>query len=259
MKPEIIVMNFTHVYEQERFLNNRRFRWIDCTDLNGTDCYCDTEAASAISRRIEPYSPHGLHFIDSGNYHYVSKLWTDKINEPFSMVLFDHHPDMQPSLFEEMLSCGSWVKNMLDTNPCLRKVLIVGAADKLIRSVPDEYKSRVKFYGESVMEHEEAWRSFSHEHVDEPVYISVDKDVLNKESAVTNWDQGSMSLNSLESLLTIILRNENVIGIDVCGECTPSLDLFDEQRSLNIDGKANKELLSLYCRIESAAASPAAH
>lgn len=45
MKPEIVVMNFTHVYEQERFLSNSHFRWIDCTDLNGTDCYCDAEAA----------------------------------------------------------------------------------------------------------------------------------------------------------------------------------------------------------------------
>ena len=131
---------------------------------------------------------------------------------------------------------------MLDTNKFLRKVLIVGAADRLIRAVPDEYRDRVKFYGESSLEHAEAWRKFSAEHVDEPVYISVDKDVLNTASAVTNWDQGSLSLASLESLLSIILRNENVIGIDVCGECTPSLDLFDEQRSISIDGKANHEL-----------------
>lgn len=252
MKPEIVVMNFTHVYEQERFLSNSHFRWIDCTDLNGTDCYCDAEAADALRRRMKPYSPHGLHFIDSGNYHYVSKFWTDKISEPFSMVVFDHHPDMQPSLFDEMLSCGSWVKTMLDTNKFLRKVLIVGAADRLIRAVPDEYRDRVKFYGESSLEHAEAWRKFSAEHVDEPVYISVDKDVLNTDSAVTNWDQGSLSLASLESLLSIILRNENVIGIDVCGECTPSLDLFDEQRSISIDGEANHELLSLYCRLASA-------
>lgn len=138
---------------------------------------------------------------------------------------------------------------MLDTNKFLRKVLIVGAADRLIRAVPEEYRDRVKFYGESSLEHAEAWRKFSAEHVDEPVYISVDKDVLNTDSAVTNWDQGSLSLASLESLLSIILRNENVIGIDVCGECTPSLDLFDEQRSISIDGKANHELLSLYCRL----------
>ncbi len=27
----------------------------------------------------------------------MSKLRTDKITSPFSLVVFDHHPDMQPS------------------------------------------------------------------------------------------------------------------------------------------------------------------
>lgn len=164
---------------------------------------------------------------------------------------------MQPSLFDEMLSCGSLVKTMLDTNASLRKVLIVGASDRLIRAVPDKYRDRVKFYSESSLEHTETWRRFYDEHVDEPVYISVDKDVLNTDSAVTNWDHGSMSLASLESLLSIIIRSENIIGIDVCGECTHSLNLLAAQRSLTVDGYANRELLSLYCRYESACAGPA--
>lgn len=33
MKPEIVVMNFTHVYEQERFLSNSHFRWITVPTL----------------------------------------------------------------------------------------------------------------------------------------------------------------------------------------------------------------------------------
>lgn len=80
-------MNFTHVYEQERFIRNQRFQWLDCTDLNGTDCYCDEEAALKLKQRMEPFAPDGIHFIDSGNYHYVSKFWTDKIREPFSLVV----------------------------------------------------------------------------------------------------------------------------------------------------------------------------
>ena len=110
-------MNFTHVYEQERFINDIHFQWIDCTDLNGTNCYCDAEAAKVIRQRMAPYLPEGIHFIDSGNYHYISKFWTDKIKTPFSLVVFDHHPDMQPSLFDNLMSCGCWVKKVLDTNP----------------------------------------------------------------------------------------------------------------------------------------------
>lgn len=246
MKPNILLMNFTHVYEQERFLKNHRFKWLDCTDLNGTDCYCDEEAAARLKSRMAGYEPDGIHFIDSGNYHYVSKFWTDKIRQPFSLVVFDHHPDMQPSLFDEMISCGSWVKTVLDTNPFLRKVLVVGAAENLIHAVPAEYLPRVKFYSDVTLSHEEGWKKFASEHVKEPVYISVDKDVLNTDAAVTNWDQGVFSLNELEHLLAVIFRSEKVIGVDVCGECSMSLDYFEEQRELIKDGKANSELLALF-------------
>lgn len=246
MKSSIVIMNFTHVYEQEHFIGNQRFSWVDCTDLQGTDCYLDSDTQSELVKRIKPFSAHGIHFIDSGNYHYLSKLWTDKLTEPFSLIVFDHHPDMQPSLFEGLMSCGCWVKSVIDTNPWLRKVVIIGAADKLIQQVPEDYRERVHFYSESQLSHDDAWRKFSIEHLQEPVYISVDKDVLNTQAAVTNWDQGSMSLPELEKIFAVILRAENVIGVDVCGECSPSLEVFEEERGNEVNSEANQELLSLY-------------
>ena len=241
-----LIMDFTGVYRDEPFFMQHDFRWLDCRDLRGTSCYCDEEAVKQLRERMAAYSPCGIHLIDSGNYHYVSKLWTDRLERPFSLVLFDHHPDMQPSLFEEMLSCGSWVKAVIDTNPFLQKVLIVGADERLIHAIPVSYSSRVKCYSEASFSHEEAWRNFSREHVNEPVYISVDKDVLNKKAAVTNWDQGKFSLAELEELLAIIFRQEKVIGVDICGETTYSLDLFEEQHDLQIDSEANRELLNWF-------------
>ena len=201
-------------------------------------------------RRKKPLSvsriPEGIHFIDSGNYHYISKFWTDKIKTPFSLVVFDHHPDMQPSLFDNLMSCGCWVKKVLDTNPYLQKVCIVGAAEKLIKALHPNYGEKLKFYSETELSHEEGWNRFSHEHLNEPVYISVDKDVLDIKSAVTNWDQGSLSLTELEKLLSIILKKEEIIGVDICGECSSSLDVFQKNRELSINSKANKELLNLF-------------
>lgn len=57
MKPNIILMNFTRVYEEEHFVNNRRFRWIDCTDLNGVDCYCDADARRCLEAKMAPFRP----------------------------------------------------------------------------------------------------------------------------------------------------------------------------------------------------------
>lgn len=80
----VVVMNFTGVYDYESFLRNPKIKWLDCRHLNGTECYCDEEGASALKRLIDGYSPQGIHFIDSGDYHYVTKFWTDKLDVPFA-------------------------------------------------------------------------------------------------------------------------------------------------------------------------------
>ena len=248
MKRSLVILNFTHAYETQPFLRRYPASWVDCTGLQGTDCYCSPESYGKLQELLAPFSPEGLHLIDSGDYHYVTKLWTDKIDQPFSLVLFDHHPDMQPTLFEDMLSCGSWVKDVLETNPFLHKVFIVGAAEPLVEAMTTGYGDKVKCYSEADLSHEEGWNRFSEEHVDCPVYISVDKDVLNGASAATNWDQGSLTLDELESLLGIILKKEAVVGVDICGECSRSLNFFEEKRELAINGKANSELLALFLK-----------
>ena len=91
---------------------------------------------------IADYPAEGVHFIDSGNYHYLTKFWTDKLETPFSLIVFDHHPDMQPPLFDNILSCGSWVKDILDHNNNCKKVIIVGASDKLIQLCRKDMKDK---------------------------------------------------------------------------------------------------------------------
>lgn len=241
---DVVVLDFSHVYEQESFCQGRDFRWIDCTHLTGTDCYCDADGEKALRRLIAPYPPHGIHFIDNGDYHYLTKFWTDKIQEPWSLVLFDKHTDMQADLFG-MLSCGDWVKAVMDTNPYLRSVVIVGASDKLIAQVPKEYADRVHFYGEQELKQQVVWKEFCETRINEPVYISIDKDVLDKASAATNWDQGTLTLDQLKTLLLAILRHDRIIGIDICGECPMMMNLFEEEAELELDSHANGELLSL--------------
>jgi len=220
----IILLNFTHAYEGMDFLRAMPCQWVDCTHLRGTQCYCDSEGERRLRALLAPYPPEGIHLIDSGDYHYVTKLWTDKIDHPFSLIVFDHHPDMQPPLFEGLLSCGCWVRTVLDTNPHVQKVCIVGATEKLKQETAG-YDGRLVYFSEQTLRLREAWHVFSRLWLNEPVYISIDKDVLTPRQATTNWDQGSLSLGQLESFLRVILRHERVIGIDICGElplCQPS-------------------------------------
>ena len=145
----IIIMNFTGVYDYEAFARNNKFIWLDCRHLYGTEGYCDRDGTLALKRMIADYPAEGVHFIDSGNYHYLTKFWTDKLETPFSLIVFDHHPDMQPPLFDNILSCGSWVKDILDHNNNCKKVIIVGSSDKLIQAVPKGYERQVRFYSET--------------------------------------------------------------------------------------------------------------
>lgn len=215
---KITVMNFSGIYYREKYFRKRNCTFVECTDLKGTNCYCDNETLKTITERIADFSVSNIHFIDSGNFHYMSKLWMDKISFPFDLVLLDHHTDIQSSLIEGMLSCGNWVKIALDTNSFLHNVIMIGVDDSLIPSIDPKYADRLFFYSEQTLNHEEAWNSFSSLNIKYPIYISIDKDVLSTKDTITSWDQGSMTLPQLESILQYIFKNEKVIGIDICGE-----------------------------------------
>lgn len=244
MDKSVIIMNFSGVYNEEPFARNPRFTHLDCTHLHGTDCYCDEEGQRSIRRIIAPYPARGIHFIDSGDYHYVTKFWTDKINTPFSLVLFDHHTDMQPSRWSGVLSCGGWVKDMLDSNSLLSHVVILGTPEDSVATIPGIYLNRVMAFTDSQLHgHAAEQRPLS---ISEPLYISIDKDVLDTSSARTDWEQGTLTLDEMKRVLHLILKHEKVIGIDICGECPITLRLFDDDNSLAIDDKANRELLAMF-------------
>lgn len=244
MDKKVIIMNFSGVYSEEPFALNPRFTHLDCTHLHGTDCYCDKDGQRAIRRIIAPYPAQGIHFIDSGDYHYVTKFWTDKISIPFSLVLFDHHTDMQPSQWGGMLSCGGWVKDMADTNPLLNHVIILGIPEASVASIPKAYHDKVKVVTDAQLHnHAVSSRSLA---IAEPLYISIDKDVLDTNSARTDWDQGTLSLDEMKRILHLIMKHEQVIGIDVCGECPATLGLFSTDNGIIIDDNANRELLEMF-------------
>src|SRR6185295_6759982 len=52
----------------------------------------------------------------------------------------------------------------------------------------------------------------------EAVYLTIDKDVLTREDAITNWDQGCMRLPYLLSIIGEISSHFRVLGADVIGD-----------------------------------------
>ena len=78
-RSENFILDFTHIYIDENIEQTENIVRIDCSDILETDLYCTKEGEAEIQKRIENFSINGVHFIDSGNYHYITKIMTDKI------------------------------------------------------------------------------------------------------------------------------------------------------------------------------------
>jgi hypothetical protein len=193
-----IFINISGVYDEEEF-RIPEGHTLDLKGLGGSCCYCSSEAGQAIRKAISPYPVSGIHWIDTGDYHYISKLWMEKIREPFALVLFDNHTDDQDSAFGGMLSCGNWVKAARESLPMM-KADYLNTAD-----IPDGL----------------------------PVYLSIDLDVLSSQYARTDWDQGDMTLDGLLGCLERISASHRILGTDICGGLTPGKGAKAEDLAVN--------------------------
>lgn len=238
MNKSLTIMNFSHVYEKQKFYKNKQVNWLDCSKIKGTNGYCDKEAFNSLEKRVQEFKPEGIHFIDSGNYHYATELWVNKIKRDFVMIVFDHHSDMTKPAFGDILSCGSWIMDELDNNEFLRKVIIIGLSEEQKRNIKGQYWDKLQCISEDDLLKSDTWEKIIDNNEQLPVYISIDKDVLNEKTVKTTWDQGKMSFDELKSLLHVIINKENVIGLDICGEAEA-----DKLQHLNKNNEVNTELL----------------
>ena len=257
---QITIHDFSGVYSGQKFMQTLREStkalWLDGTGIAGTDCYCDDDAVAAIREQIANAgikNAEGIHFIDGGNYHYMSKIWTDMVQEPFTLVVFDHHPDMQPPRFGDILSCGGWVKKALDENKFTDNVIIIGVADHLVDEICAEIASHptgarndnVFFIRESEIASIQTG-SLPTVHSTLPLYISIDKDALAPAFASTNWDQGSLSLDQMKAIITEIAKDHRIIGVDICGERARDIE---DSRADALNSELNRELAEFLLEI----------
>ena len=241
-------MNFSGIYKEQQFWQTgeiqRNISWVEVQELPGSNCYCDGDAMETLRQKLEEFDADGIHFIDSGNYHYMSRICLEKLNTPFRLVVFDNHTDMQPPAFGGLLSCGGWVAASLEELPLLKEVLLVGPDQEAFDQTEPVLREKVRFLSRErlrEMTMEEKVLFFEELSVDLPVYLSVDKDVLCAEDASTTWSQGDMTLEELGQFVAILLEKQDILGMDVCGECDPDACEGDHLNDL-----ANRKLLELW-------------
>lgn len=271
MNFDVAILNFSKIYNQESFYrSDKSSHFVDLSGISGTNCMCDDEARKEILKEIaecdkdadegavSSFLPYGLHYIDNGNYHYVSSIYLSQVKEPFSLIVLDHHPDMQRPMFD-ILSCGGWIVDVLDNNEFVRDVHVIGADRGLIDELPEADRQRVKFYDIEDVFGKEPDGSIKVSLPDSsfPIYLSIDKDVIKKDELVTNWDQGEAGAEQvLEFVRT--LKTESIgacsglnegalqlLGIDICGECAIDQEGVDLGQAIAGNDEFNKNVLEI--------------
>ncbi len=270
MNPGVLITDFSGAFRREYFLPRKdRFEVLDFTSLEGVKGYCDEASAAEISRRIshfcfpsEKWREYPVHIIDTGEYHYLSKLFTDSIDIPYTLLMIDNHTDLQEPAFGGILSCGGWLRETMLASCSLRNVILAGPEGKIVlygRSegvsvdVPEVFPRTVGEF--SVLAEApltvEGMMSICTNALEDALYISIDKDVMSKESYLTDWSQGSLSLTGLMNLLEAAFRclsaEGHIIGIDLCGGISPQHPSLTCDVAMN--RHADRELSSFLLKI----------
>lgn len=213
---DVLITDFSGMLEAEDFLpwlqaQEASVTYRNWREMEGTNCYCDAASGEQILSGLPTVLPR-LRWIDSGDYHYLSHLLASREKEPFHLVLLDHHPDNQEPAFGGVLSCGSWVKAMQEENGLLRSVLSIGPEG----------------CGEEIP------AGWLEERRGERVYVSLDKDIMGREWARTDWSQGSHTLEQVEGILGQLLEGPvQVAAVDICGGLSPAKGATPEDLRIN--------------------------
>ena len=251
-----VILKFTKACDSQKLPEGIT---VPMADIQGTNCYCDEEAGQEIEARLAQLPLTTVHFLDSGNYHYLTYFWMRQIRVPFRLVLFDHHTDMQAPALGEILSCGGWVRDAVRDLPMLREIWLIGPEESAFAQAEEKVRLLTHYISAEALSAgtantdtlvEKLIADFQDSTL--PVYFSVDKDILRPEDAVTNWDQGNVELSLLLAMLNrltgICAKNRiPALGADICGE-EDDLDEQSGSQASAVNEKANRAIAELFLK-----------
>lgn len=213
-------------------------------------------ALADLTGRMAHIAPAGqggapLIFYGSGDFHHLAALFIAAAKGPLTILHIDNHPDWTG--FPATWNCGGWVNRALDLPGVERVVTIGPASDDFVRpqlafanldairsgrlEVHPWRAAPSRLWGRPVngpgcrttaghihwnclagREWEAFAAALDARLPPTPIWVSLDKDALGPEEAVTNWDQGGLGLDAVLSLIRRLARRRPLRGMDVCGD-----------------------------------------
>lgn len=191
------------------------------SDIEGSNCYCSDEAAEQIRALVCGMDPATPLWMGSGDYHYISLFRGEALLrslevKSLELIYFDNHPDDQDDAFGGgMLSCGNWVAWYRRLGSV--QITWHNGDGAILQDTPSSQ------HGTTLPAADEL----------PPVHLSIDLDVLSRDYAHTNWNQGEMTLDELCSRVSAIAAARRIACIDFCGGLSESKGGTPEDDALN--------------------------
>ena len=196
----------------------------------------------ADSMRLENINQFSL--LGSGDYHHLTLALLQQHSQPLTLVLFDNHPDwMRPP---HKYHCGSWIYTAARL-PQVERIVIIGlengdlvgkkflAGDVesylqqkivLLPYLPVEAQTEplqqsVRLESKLKFDLQLGIQEILDVIITPNVYISIDKDCLQPQDAVTNWEQGTLPLDTALNCIQAIAKCHEIVGADTVGDYSP--------------------------------------
>lgn len=258
LNKSIRILNFDDsIVKQQNLISQYKAEIIDLKDLGpAVRFWMNKKTKKEIEERIRGSTKNSITFLGSGDFHHISEILISRINEPSCLIVFDFHPDW--GILPPRFACGSWVKQAMENKniskciligvgsddlswPALQTANLSSLADSRLEIYPYRHESsRIYFRRLPIncsitarrgfFSNEITWCQLEKEDLVDftlklikrlptrKVYISIDKDCLKKDYALTNWEEGFLHLDQLLIMLRLIRQNLDIIGLDVVGD-----------------------------------------
>ena len=205
--------------------------------------WCNASEFKRVSSAMQLPSLNQFTLLGSGDYHHLTLALLQQHQTPLTLVLFDNHPDwMRPP---HQYHCGTWIYAAARL-PQVARIIIVGlengdlcgkkfqdgdmesylnqkivllpysavqasiSANQCVQ-LQSQLKTSLKAGVQEILNHIST----------QNVYVSVDKDCLRIEDAITNWEQGSLPLETVTACIAAIRENHAIVGADTVGDYSP--------------------------------------
>lgn len=206
---------------------------------------------AGLKALLQKHLPHTLGpqviMTGSGDFHHISSLLIERAlallpaGQGLTVLHFDNHPDWVK--YNPGLHCGSWAAHVAKM-PLVKKVVTVGLCSQdILGDVPPQADLSVvregklelfpmrrpatgdvfsiagkHFQSLSVLGMGPSLAAIDRALGSGPLYITVDKDVLRPQDALTNWDQGELDLDQMLAWISALSETRLVLGADVVGD-----------------------------------------